>query len=70
MSEAMRQVSVEAHEKKIYPWYAIGLDLGSVSLNTVVLSPEGSVLEERYVRTKGQPMETTLSVLELSLIHI
>jgi predicted CoA-substrate-specific enzyme activase len=44
-------------------WYALGLDLGSVSLNSVILSPEGDVLEDRYTRTKGQAMETALSVL-------
>ncbi len=44
--------------------YALGLDLGSVSLNTVVLSLDGEVVEESYTRTKGLPMETTLSVLE------
>ncbi len=45
-------------------WYALGLDLGSVSLNSVVLSPEGRVLEERYTRTRGQAMETALEVLQ------
>ncbi len=44
--------------------YALGLDLGSVSLNTVVLSLDGDVLEETYTRTRGLPMETTLGVLE------
>jgi predicted CoA-substrate-specific enzyme activase len=42
----------------------LGLDLGSISLNSVVLSEEGEVLEERYTRTKGLAMETALSTLE------
>jgi predicted CoA-substrate-specific enzyme activase len=42
----------------------LGLDLGSVSLNSVVLGPEGEVLEERYTRTRGLPMETALTVIQ------
>lgn len=43
--------------------YALGLDLGSVSLNTVVMTMDGEVIEEHYTRTKGLPLETSLSVL-------
>lgn len=65
MSEAMRRVSLEnntadSETRRL----VLGLDLGSVSLNSAVLSEEGQVLEERYTRTKGLPMETTLAVLE------
>jgi len=42
----------------------LGLDLGSVSLNSVVLDEKGKVLESRYTRTRGLPMETALEVLE------
>jgi predicted CoA-substrate-specific enzyme activase len=42
----------------------LGLDLGSVSLKSVVLSERGEILEERYTRTKGLPMEISLAVLK------
>lgn len=41
----------------------IGLDLGSVSLNTVLIDEKGEILEEHYNRTKGQPLRTALRVL-------
>ena len=42
----------------------IGIDIGSVSANIVVLDEEKNILEEHYIRTKGQPLETTLDGLE------
>ena len=63
MSKSKRGSSEGAAEHTTRDYYAIGLDLGSVSLNSVVLSADGDLLEERYTRTKGQAMETTLSVL-------
>lgn len=42
----------------------IGLDVGSVSLNVVVLDENFKVLEDHYVRTHGQQLETTHRVLE------
>ncbi|MBI5327976.1 MAG: CoA activase [Deltaproteobacteria bacterium] len=41
----------------------IGIDIGSVSVNTVVIDESRNVIEERYTRTKGQPLETTFAVL-------
>ena len=41
----------------------IGLDVGSVSLNTVILDKGGVVSEEHYTRMKGQPVRTVLEVL-------
>jgi predicted CoA-substrate-specific enzyme activase len=41
----------------------IGLDIGSVSVNAVGMTPGGIVTEEHYVRTHGQPVETAQSVL-------
>jgi predicted CoA-substrate-specific enzyme activase len=64
MSEAKRKTTVETPETgRAARKYALGLDLGSVSLNTVVFSPEGEILDERYTRTKGLPMESSLRVL-------
>ncbi len=42
----------------------IGLDVGSVSVNAVVMDRDHKVVEEHYVRTHGQPVETALRVLE------
>ncbi|MBI5874341.1 MAG: hypothetical protein HZB81_00570 [Deltaproteobacteria bacterium] len=41
----------------------IGIDIGSVSANTVVVDENRNIIEEHYTRTKGQPLETTLAVL-------
>ena len=41
----------------------LGLDLGSVSLNSVVLDSAGEVLWTDYTRTKGKPLAAALKVL-------
>lgn len=41
----------------------IGIDIGSVSADTVVLDGHKNILEEHYIRTKGEPLETSLSIL-------
>ncbi|MEK6792125.1 MAG: 2-hydroxyglutaryl-CoA dehydratase, partial [Deltaproteobacteria bacterium] len=41
----------------------VGIDVGSVSANTVVLDEHRNILEEHYTRTKGEPLETTISLL-------
>ncbi|MFQ5900656.1 MAG: acyl-CoA dehydratase activase, partial [Thermodesulfobacteriota bacterium] len=43
--------------------YYIGVDIGSVSINTVVLSETKEVIEEYYTRSKGQPLEKTKDIL-------
>ncbi len=45
---------------KIY----IGIDIGSVSADTVILDEKREILEKHYVRTKGEPFRTALSILE------
>ncbi len=47
-------------EGKLY----LGLDVGSVSLDTVVLSSDGRVLLADYTRTKGRPLAVAAQVLE------
>ena len=42
----------------------VGVDIGSVSVDAVVVNDAKEVLEEHYVRTKGQPIETSLAVLD------
>ncbi len=42
----------------------LGIDIGSVSAKVVVMDNENNVVEKHYVRTKGQPVETVLAILE------
>ncbi|MCK5553804.1 MAG: CoA activase, partial [Deltaproteobacteria bacterium] len=42
----------------------VGIDVGSVSANTVVLDSNRMIIEENYTRTKGQPLRTVKTVLE------
>lgn len=39
---------------KIY----VGIDTGSVSTNVVALNEDGEVVFSRYIRTKGQPINS------------
>jgi predicted CoA-substrate-specific enzyme activase len=41
----------------------VGIDIGSISANTVVLDSERNILEEDYTRTKGEPLETAYKIL-------
>ena len=42
----------------------LGLDVGSVSVDSVVLGPQGEILWAEYTRTKGRPLTVTAQVLE------
>jgi predicted CoA-substrate-specific enzyme activase len=42
----------------------LGIDVGSVSTNTVIMDDHRNVLEEHYTRIKGQPLQTVQKVLE------
>ena len=48
----------------------LGIDVGSVSANTVILDDHRDVLEEHYTRIKGQPLLTVQTVLEEVLQRI
>ncbi len=37
--------------------FFLGLDIGSVSTNIVLLDPNGDLVEKQYLRTNGQPIE-------------
>ena len=43
--------------------FHLGLDVGSISLNTVLLDDEGKILFEDYTRIKGQPYDAAIEVL-------
>jgi len=42
----------------------LGIDVGSISAKVVVMDERNNVVETHYVRTKGQPVETVLAILE------
>jgi predicted CoA-substrate-specific enzyme activase len=44
--------------------FDVGLDIGSVSVNLVVMNPSGEVLREEYRRHLGEPSRTALNLLE------
>ncbi|MGZ3524063.1 MAG: acyl-CoA dehydratase activase [Thermodesulfobacteriota bacterium] len=46
----------------------LGIDIGSVSANTVIVDDHRHVLEEHYTRIKGQPLQTVQKVLE-EILH-
>lgn len=44
--------------------YIVGLDLGSVSVNAVVINDEGEIIyEERYTRHNGQPLKKAKEIV-------
>ncbi|MGR3176015.1 MAG: acyl-CoA dehydratase activase [Candidatus Scalindua sp.] len=55
--------SLEKNPQKKQKKY-IGIDIGSVSVKTVLMNGEKEVLESHYVRSHGQPIETVLIVLK------
>ena len=44
--------------------FRIGLDIGSVSVNVVLVDDKGLVVEDRYIRHKGKPIKAAKEVLE------
>ena len=42
----------------------LGLDVGSVSIDSMVLDNDGGILHAGYTRTKGRPLNVALQVLE------
>ncbi len=48
----------------------LGMDIGSVSTNTIIMDDQRNVREEHYTRIKGQPLQTVKKVLEEILQRI
>lgn len=48
----------------------LGIDVGSVSANTIIMSDKKDVIEEHYTRLKGQPLLTVKNLLEEILKRI
>ena len=48
--------------------YIVGLDLGSISVNAIVIDKEGKIVyEEKYTRHNGQPLEKAREILKKML---
>jgi predicted CoA-substrate-specific enzyme activase len=50
--------------------FYLGIDVGSVSANTIIMNDYREVLEEHYTRIKGQPLQTVQKILEEILQRI
>lgn len=48
----------------------LGIDIGSVSANTIIMNEHDEILEEHYDRLKGQPLQTVQRILEEILKRI
>jgi len=48
----------------------LGIDVGSVSVNTIIMDEHRNVLEEHYTRMKGQPLQTVQKDMEEILRRI
>jgi predicted CoA-substrate-specific enzyme activase len=44
--------------------YRVGIDIGSISINLIVMNKEGNILKNLYVRHKGRPIQVTKIILE------
>ncbi len=44
--------------------FRVGVDIGSVSVNAVVLDETGNITEDRYLRHRGKPVSTAAAVIE------
>jgi len=42
---------------------SIGIDVGSVSTDVVVMDETGHILDDRYIRNYGKPIQTSLNIL-------
>ncbi len=42
---------------------SIGIDIGSVSTDVVVMDAQGEILDDRYIRNYGKPIQASLNVL-------
>ncbi|OGP75189.1 MAG: CoA activase, partial [Deltaproteobacteria bacterium RBG_16_50_11] len=48
----------------------LGIDVGSVSANTIILNDRQEVIEEHYTRLRGQPLQTVEQILDEILQRI
>lgn len=51
-------------DQNYYKNIHIGIDIGSVSVDSIILTDEYKVLQDSYIRHKGKPAETTFEVVK------
>jgi predicted CoA-substrate-specific enzyme activase len=61
--EAMEINNHNGNRRRVADEFDLGMDVGSVSVKLVIMSPAGEVLKEDYRRHLGQPQSTTLDLL-------
>lgn len=44
--------------------YYLGIDIGSISVNTVIIDENKKIIEEHYNRIKGEPLQTARLVID------
>jgi activator of 2-hydroxyglutaryl-CoA dehydratase len=63
----MATETVKHHHGRLSPRavekFDLGLDVGSVSVNLVVMTPTGEVVQEQYRRHLGQPQGIAMQLL-------
>ena len=47
------------------PTFLFGFDIGSISINTVVMDDSGQIVEERYDYNHGKPFEKLKEIVEI-----
>ena len=47
------------------PVFLFGFDIGSISINTVVMDDSGQIIEERYDYNHGKPFEKLKEIVEI-----
>ena len=62
LRDRVEPVEPEAWAEKIEAY--LGLDIGSVSTNLVILDIEGNLIHEIYTRTQGRPIEVVCDALD------
>ncbi len=55
----MKKGATTLHDTPLH----LGIDIGSVSVNTVLLDSKKNVIFDNYTRTKGEPLKATVKVL-------
>ena len=63
MHPACRKVLFRMTTGTDTPLHVLGLDLGSISLNAVVLNASGNLIFQSYIRTAGRPVAATRKAL-------
>ena len=46
------------------PRFLFGFDIGSISINTVVMDDQGNMIENRYDYNHGKPFENLKEILD------